>query len=548
MGVKSLGDVGAGHTLGRYELLVPIAQGGMAVVWAARLKGTRGFQKIVAVKSMLPALSDDPQFEQMFLAEAELASRIRHPHVCEILDLGEQEGVLYLVMEWVDGEPLSALHKAARARGGIPLHVATKVSLHAALGLHAAHELKNDGGELVGLVHRDVSPQNILVTYDGVVKIVDFGVAKATEAEASHTHAGQLKGKVPFMSPEQAIGKEVDRRTDIFALGIVLYQMVTGKHPFRGDNDMATLHRITDAAPVPPPSSLRPDCPTSLDLAICQALEKDVGRRFQTMQEMAKALDRALAEMTAASESEDLATFVRAVLGDRAEKRRNAIKDAIRLADARLVARKIGDTSGAVAGGDRPSLLTDPPPLESIAPPSGQLSAVTRIETHSTHASAATGFVVPDSVVAPPGSSTGRAAMVVLGLLAAGGLGAGAMLFARQPAAQPAQPAQPTSARPPHPSPTTTTTAAPTTAATTQAASAGAGGAPAASGSASAAPAIASAPPVGSAPSATTAIPNVPTTAKLGGPLPKPTTTAPTIAPAPTSTGGGMPKVTNPGF
>src|SRR5262245_22105803 len=188
----------------------------MAVVWAARMKGTRGFQKIVAVKSMLPSLSEDPQFEEMFLAEAELASRIKHPHVCEILDLGEQEGTLYIVMEWVDGEPLSAIQKAARLKGGVPVYVAARIGFAAAMGLHAAHEIKNDDGELVGLVHRDVSPQNILVTYDGVVKIVDFGVAKATAADNGMTRAGQVKGKVPFMSPEQALGKTVDRRTDVF--------------------------------------------------------------------------------------------------------------------------------------------------------------------------------------------------------------------------------------------------------------------------------------------------------------------------------------------
>jgi serine/threonine-protein kinase len=548
--MKTLGDVGAGHTLGRYELLVPIAQGGMAVVWAARLKGTRGFQKIVAVKSMLPALSDDPQFEQMFLAEAELAARIRHPHVCEILDLGEQEGVLYLVMEWVDGEPLSALHKAARPRGGVPLHVATKVTLHAALGLHAAHELKNDTGELVGLVHRDVSPQNILVTYDGVVKIVDFGVAKATEADGSHTRAGQLKGKVPFMSPEQAVGKNVDRRTDIFALGIVLYQLVTGKHPFRGDNDMATLHRITEAAPVPPASSLRPDCPPSLDMALAQALEKDVSKRFQTMHEMAKALERALAEMTAQAEGEDLATFVRSVLGDRADKRRAAIKDAIRLADARLVAKKIGDTSGAVAAGERPSM---PSLVEGDgsgqAAQSGHISAVTKIETHNSHPSGATGFVVPDGARAAGAPSKGRTAMLALGLLAAGGLGAGAMLVARRPAPQAiaapaatAAPAAPAALAPqPSASAAPDASAAPSTTVAAVAASSSASAGPT-PGAATGGSGVAGTNGQGALP--------VP---KLGGPLPRATpSSTPTAAPA---AGTGAPratppvvKVSNPGF
>lgn len=370
--MTSLNDVRPGHTLGRYELLVPIAQGGMAVVWAARLKGTRGFQKIVAVKSMLPALSEDPQFEEMFLAEAELASRIRHPHVCEILDLGEENGILYLVMEWIDGEPLSALQKAARPRGGVPIPIATKLAMKAALGLHAAHELKNDAGELVGLVHRDVSPQNILVTYEGIVKIVDFGVAKASESDGTHTRAGQVKGKVPFMSPEQAHGKPVDRRTDVFALGIVLYQMVTGKHPFRGENDMATLHRITDEQPVLPPRAVNTAIPPSLDAAIAQALEKDPAKRFATMLELVKALERALADLGAAGHDEDVAAFVQEVLGDRAEKRRNAIKDALRLADVRKVARNLADVSGGIAtinatldGDDagRSSLTSGPPTI-----------------------------------------------------------------------------------------------------------------------------------------------------------------------------------------
>jgi len=351
--VRVVGDLGAGHTLGRYELLVPIAQGGMAVVWAARMKGTRGFQKIVAVKSMLPSLSEDPQFEEMFLAEAELASRIRHPHVCEILDLGEQDGTLYIVMEWVDGEPLSTLQKAARNKGGIPLAVAARIGLHAALGLHAAHELQDEEGALLGLVHRDVSPQNILVTYTGVVKIVDFGVAKATSgAQDGRTKAGQVKGKVPFMSPEQALGKKVDRRTDVFALGIVLYQMITGKHPFRGDNDMATLHRICDPAPVATVKSVVPTCPDALSDVISKALEKDPAKRFQTMTEMARGLERGVASLVGDGDStkdQDTAAFVRSVVGERADKRKAAIKEAIRTADERAELRKKNENSGTFA-------------------------------------------------------------------------------------------------------------------------------------------------------------------------------------------------------
>src|SRR6185369_4208853 len=223
---------------------MPIAAGGMAMVWAARLKGTRGFQKIVAVKTMLPKLSEDDQFEKMFLDEASLASRVRHPNAVEILDLGEQDGVLFLAMEWIDGIPLNQLMKAAKRKTGVPTTVATRIVIQACAGLHAAHELTDAKGKLIGLVHRDISPQNILVTFDGVAKVVDFGVAKATALGEGTTREGQLKGKIGYVAPEQERGEPIDRRADVFAMGIVLYTLTTGKHPFRKDSDTATLFSI----------------------------------------------------------------------------------------------------------------------------------------------------------------------------------------------------------------------------------------------------------------------------------------------------------------
>ena len=351
-----MGDVGAGRSLGRYELLVPIAQGGMAVVWAARMKGSRGFQKIVALKSMLPALSEDPMFEEMFLAEAALASRIQHPNVCEILDLGEDEGVLYLVMEWVDGESLSALQKAARSRRkAIPPSVSARVIRAAALGLHAAHEIRDDGGALVGLVHRDVSPQNILVGYDGAVKIVDFGVAKATAAGDGLTQAGQVKGKVPFMAPEQLLGKPLDRRADVFALGICLYQLVTGKHPFRGESDGETMRNIVSRAPLSPPSALAPGVPPALDAAILRAMERDRDERFGSMAELARALDLALPAL--GGSDGDVADFVKETIGDRGERRRAALRDAQKIADLRRDLRHAGRAGTGVTA---VSVLTIP--------------------------------------------------------------------------------------------------------------------------------------------------------------------------------------------
>ena len=236
-------ELRAGLTLGRYELLVPIAEGGTASVWAARMKGPRGFEKIVAAKVMLSELLDDPDAETMFLDEARTVARIRHPNVAEVLDLGEERGILFLVMEWVDGEPLTVIAREARALGGVPLTIALKIAKQACSGLHTAHELLDERGRHVGLVHRDVSPQNVLVGHDGQVKVIDFGVAKAASNQL-RTNVGHLKGKVAYMAPEQALGEPVDRRTDVFALGVVLYQLITGKHPFRGDNEFVTLGRI----------------------------------------------------------------------------------------------------------------------------------------------------------------------------------------------------------------------------------------------------------------------------------------------------------------
>lgn len=327
------GEIAQGHVLGRYELLLPIAAGGMAMVWAARVKGTRGFQKIVAVKTMLSKLSEDAQFEQMFLDEAQLASQIRHPNVVEISDLGEQEGVLYLAMEWIDGVPLNQLMKTSKAAGGVPLPIAVRIVMNASAGLHAAHELRDAKGQLIGLVHRDVSPQNILVTYDGVSKVVDFGVAKATAMGGGATVAGQLKGKVSYMAPEQVRGEAIDRRVDIFALGIVLYALTTGKHPFRRESEAATMYTIASDEPVLSPRKFLPDYPASLEAVLLKALAKDAKQRYATASEFQRALDQCLPVAERANTDEDVGAFMRKLFGNKREESRAALAEALALAD-----------------------------------------------------------------------------------------------------------------------------------------------------------------------------------------------------------------------
>ncbi|AKT37103.1 serine/threonine-protein kinase [Chondromyces crocatus] len=322
--MSGLGNVGAGHTLGRYQLLVPIALGGMATVWAARTTGA--FQKIVAVKLMRNELSDEDDFEQMFLDEASLVSQIRHPNVVEILDLGEEDRALYQVMEWVDGEPLHVVLRESRSRGGIPLPILLRVMKQVCAGLHAAHELRGPDGALVGLVHRDVSPQNILVGYDGMVKVVDFGVAKAALNKQT-TRVGSLKGRAPYMAPEQLRGEPIDRRTDIFALGILLYQLLTGKHPFQGDNEFETMRRITSGVPPTPPRSLVPALSSEVEAIVLRALASSPGDRFSTMLEVLRSLENATPPEAQIS-AEDVAEYMRATVGHRGEQRRAAIRDA----------------------------------------------------------------------------------------------------------------------------------------------------------------------------------------------------------------------------
>ncbi len=374
-------EIGPGHVLGRYELLMPIAAGGMAMVWAARLKGTRGFQKIVAVKTMLPKLSEDDQFEKMFLDEASLASKVRHPHACEILDLGEQDGVLFLAMEWIDGVPLNQLMRAAKSKGGVPAPVAVRIVMQASAGLHAAHELTDERGLLLGLVHRDISPQNILVTYDGVAKVVDFGVAKATALGGGATQAGQLKGKVSYMAPEQVRGLAIDRRVDVFAMGIVLYALTTGKHPFRKESEGATLYAITDPEPAIPPRKFLPDYPPPLQEVVLKALEKERDRRYSSAAELLKALDKVFPP-TSRGTDQDVGAFVLSLFGEQRKRSRATLNEALERADKhQLLAQRESPTlEGTLSGHSGVSALSTVGVAASLAPPgaadgSAELSA-----------------------------------------------------------------------------------------------------------------------------------------------------------------------------
>jgi eukaryotic-like serine/threonine-protein kinase len=321
-------DLRAGSILGRYELLLPIAKGGMAQVWAARMHGTRGFQKLVAIKTILAGAIDNTRLEQMFLEEAQLAAQIHHPNVVTTLDLGEHDGTLYLVMEWVDGEALSEVMARAAAMGGVPLPIAVNLIGQACQGLHAAHTLCDEHGALLGVVHRDVSPQNLLVTYSGTAKLVDFGIAKATGLSSSLTEAGEVKGKFAFMAPEQVAGQGVDRRADLFSLGIILYGMTTGRHPFRGSNPAETIRNTCSKKPPVPPSAIVPGYPSALEAVVMKALKKTPGARFESANQMLTALEGAMPGPLEASFDVQVAEYMSHLFEARAAKRRAARRGA----------------------------------------------------------------------------------------------------------------------------------------------------------------------------------------------------------------------------
>ena len=307
---------------GRYRLLCRFATGGMANLYLARLIGSEGFEKIVAIKRIHDHLVENEEFLQMFVDEARLCARLTHPNVVQVLELGQLGGAHYIAMEYVEGETLSAVMR--RTRPSMP--VSARIVAAAAAGLHAAHQLRDSDGRLLNVVHRDVSPQNILISYDGAVKVVDFGVARA-RSNLHTTTAGQVKGKFAYMAPEQVALEPVDHRTDIFALGIVLWECTTGHRLFKASNDAATVAKVKDMDIVPP-GAIVPDYPRSLEAIVMRTLQRDPDRRFATAEDLEDALEDYLIEAGVSVQPRNLAEMMRATFGDRIEAKRKMMVQA----------------------------------------------------------------------------------------------------------------------------------------------------------------------------------------------------------------------------
>jgi len=298
-----------GIKFGQYVLLEKIATGGMAEVWKARMRGVEGFQKIVAIKKILPHLSDNQDFIEMFVDEAKLAAQLNHNNIIHIYDLGKIQSSYYIAMEYIDGYDLKNILKKAQERDQpLSVEIALFIASKIAAALDYAHRKRDFEDREMGLVHRDVSPQNVLISEEGDIKLCDFGIAKAA-SKASHTQAGALKGKLQYMSPEQAWGRTIDKRSDIFALATVLFEMLTARKLFSGDNELSILEQVREAR-VTAPSQFNDEVTPQIDAIVLKALQKDPANRYQTAGEMQRDLDAVLYSFKPTPTSADLAIYM----------------------------------------------------------------------------------------------------------------------------------------------------------------------------------------------------------------------------------------------
>jgi serine/threonine-protein kinase len=351
------------RTIGRYVLFREVAHGGMATVHLGRLRGPAGFARTVAIKRLHPQYARDPEFVSMFLDEARLAARVQHPNVVSVLDVVAAEGELFLVMDYVHGEALGKLLRMA-IDGGIPVttRVIAAIASNVLDGLHAAHEARNERGDPLDIVHRDVSPQNVLVGVDGVARVLDFGIAKAAQRAHGTTREGQFKGKLPYTSPEQIGQGKVDRRSDVYAASVMLWEALTGKRLFP-QVDFVQLAQMILTREHPAPSSIDPSVPKELDEVVLKGLSHDPDQRWQTAHEMAVAIEKASPLASAREVGEWVRRIAEAPLGQRATSLKEIENVALpeRHSSAKITLNRVGSSAAP----------TEPPPDErdSRSPP-----------------------------------------------------------------------------------------------------------------------------------------------------------------------------------
>jgi len=317
----------AAERFGKYILLRKIATGGMAEIFLARQTGVEGFEKLVVIKRILPHLSENEEFINMFLDEARIAAQLNHPHIVQIFDLGKVEGSYFITMEYVHGDDLSQIVKQGQKVGRpLPMDHTVKIIAMTCEGLHYAHTKSDIMGRALHIVHRDISPQNILVTYEGSAKLVDFGIAKAA-SQAGQTRAGVLKGKFAYMSPEQILGEELDGRSDIFAIGIILYELSVGRRLFKRDSEPEIMRAITEGQ-VPPPHKINPDVPPELEAVIMRALATNRDERYPDARRMQMDLERLFRQGIFNSSTIHVSNYMKKIFHDKLKKQQEMLEKA----------------------------------------------------------------------------------------------------------------------------------------------------------------------------------------------------------------------------
>ncbi|HTL33553.1 MAG TPA: serine/threonine-protein kinase [Kofleriaceae bacterium] len=307
-----------GSAANSYEILAKLAMGGMAEIFLARGASSAGVERYVVLKRVLRHRASDPHFVRMFLDEARLAAQLQHPNIAQVYDIGKLGDSFFFTMEYVHGETVRTLLQRSHAlRRTIPVGSVLSIIAGSAAGLHHAHERKAMDGRPLGIVHRDVSPSNLMVSYEGTVKVVDFGVAKA-EHRSTETQSGTVKGKITYMSPEQCKGSDIDRRSDLFSLGIVMWEMLTLERLFRRNSDFENMQAIV-AEDVPPPSRLRPDIPPEIDHIVMTLLRKGPNDRYQSGDELHEAIEAAAVRTGSALSAASLGRYMRELFGQRPE-------------------------------------------------------------------------------------------------------------------------------------------------------------------------------------------------------------------------------------
>lgn len=410
--------------VGRYELLFPVGTGGMGTVYLAQAEVVPGVTRNVAIKLMHSELRANPEIAPQLMAEAQLAASIKHPNVVAVLEAGDSNHGVYLAMDYVEGTTLAGLLRKARKREEqVPIRVAAKVLRDALTGLHAAHELKSEDGRPLDIVHRDFSPHNILVGADGISRLTDFGIAKAL-SNIGTTATGVVKGKIGYMSPEQASGTRIDRRTDVWAAGVVAWESLTAKRLFRGTNDAATLLQIVSGKRPPRVSRVRPDVPADLDAVIDEALRHDPNERLATAQELRRRLEASLADHGGIADEEEVAEFVQELMADDLAKMRERAKDVVRLRS------EIADIAAATEQESVSSSYGSPPSLSDFDDPSGKASPTIGEDSDTgTHAAL--------TAVTPRRGAASRYWLWGAALLLGGGAAAAFTLRAKQAADEP---------------------------------------------------------------------------------------------------------------